>query len=294
MISDPNDLGDTLLLCKSEGRREKEEAIRSHAQERLIADLETLAKRVASGRLKDSSKIERAIGRVLAKHPRAARLYEVEVRDAPEGHLLEWRSKQEESAEDQELFGSYVLRTNVGTNAGAESGNKAGANAGNNTSGNANESARANPGANEIANVHADAKAGANAIALSPDEIWHTYMTLTRAESGFRALKSDLGLRPNRHHIERRVDAHVFITILAYHLLRFLLFTLESAGDNRTWQTINRILSTHAYTTIILPTTASGTLRIRKAGTPDESQKSLYRRWGINWRSLPSLKTRHP
>jgi len=90
-----------------------------------------------------------------------------------------------------------------------------------------------------------------------------------------------------------RIDAHVFITILAYHLQRFLLFQLEAAGDHRSWQTVNRILATHAYTTIVLPTTKDGVTRIRKAGTPEESQKRLYDIRGIDWKILPRLVTRH-
>ena len=61
-------------------------------------------------------------------------------------------------------------------------------------------------------------------------------MTLTRAEDGFKALKSDLGLRPNHHQIEGRVEGHVFITILAYQLLRFIQYTFEQHGDTRSWQ----------------------------------------------------------
>jgi hypothetical protein len=48
-----------------------------------------------------------------------------------------------------------------------------------------------------------------------------------------------------------------------------------------------------AYTTIVLPTTQSGTTRVRKAGKPEESQRRLYEIWGINWQALPTLKTRH-
>ena len=93
--------------------------------------------------------------------------------------------------------------------------------------------------------------------------------------------------------MEGRIDAHVFITILAYHLQRLLLLQLEAAGDHRSWQTVNRILATHAYTTIVLPTTKDGVTRIRKAGTPEESQKQLYDIRGIDWKALPRLVTRH-
>lgn len=242
-MADPAAPGDTLLLCKSEGRREKEQAIFDRAHQRLREALEALARRVSAGRLKDPVKIERAIGRVLSKHPRVARFYDVKLQKDASGNRVSWQSQSDQADADADLLGCYVLRTS-----------------------------------NER---------------LTADEIWRTYMTLTRAEDGFLALKSDLGLRPNRHHIESRVDAHVFITILAYHLQRFLLFQLECADDHRRWQSVNRILATHAYTTIVLPTTQSGTTRIRKAGKPEESQKRLYETWGIDWQALPTLITRH-
>ena len=31
-------------------------------------------------------------------------------------------------------------------------------------------------------------------------------------------LKGTLGLRPNFHQLEKRVDGHIFISVLAYHL----------------------------------------------------------------------------
>ena len=54
----------------------------------------------------------------------------------------------------------------------------------------------------------------------SAEEIWKIYMMLTRVETGFRTLKSDLGLRPIYHQKEERCESHIFITILAYHLLQ--------------------------------------------------------------------------
>jgi len=42
---------------------------------------------------------------------------------------------------------------------------------------------------------------------------------LVRVEESFRSIKSELGLRPNFHQKERRIEAHIFITTLAYHIL---------------------------------------------------------------------------
>ena len=102
---------------------------------------------------------------------------------------------------------------------------------------------------------------------LSLEEIWHIYMTLTRAESGFKSLKGDLGLRPVFHQIESRVDAHVFITILGYHLLRSISFYLETRGDRRSWETISQLLQSHCYSMMIQPA-KDKTYRVRKTGIP--------------------------
>lgn len=131
-----------------------------------------------------------------------------------------------------------------------------------------------------------------NDSTLDKDTIWQTYIALTTAENGFRVLKGSLGLRPNFHQKEGRVDGHVFITVLAYQLLRHILAKLEHESDNRSWETIRRILKTHAYTTMIIPEIGGDIHRIRKAGTPDETQKAIYNVLGVNWNKLPTWHIR--
>lgn len=59
------------------------------------------------------------------------------------------------------------------------------------------------------------------------EELWPKYIQLTEAEAVFRALKSELAIRPIFHQLERRVKAHVLVAFLGYalwvtlkHLLR--------------------------------------------------------------------------
>ena len=54
---------------------------------------------------------------------------------------------------------------------------------------------------------------------LSADGIWRIYLTLTRADAAFRAMKSPLPERPIFQQAERRVETHIFLCVLAYHLL---------------------------------------------------------------------------
>jgi hypothetical protein len=43
-------------------------------------------------------------------------------------------------------------------------------------------------------------------IDLDDATLWRTYSMLTQLESVFRSLKTDLGLRPVYHQIERRIE----------------------------------------------------------------------------------------
>lgn len=54
---------------------------------------------------------------------------------------------------------------------------------------------------------------------LSANEIWKQYMQLNRVESALQDLKSELGLRPVYHQTSSRTEAHLFIGVLAYHLI---------------------------------------------------------------------------
>ncbi len=49
-----------------------------------------------------------------------------------------------------------------------------------------------------------------------PAMLWSRYVQLTQIESVFRSLKSELGIRPIRHQLEHRADAHILIALLAY------------------------------------------------------------------------------
>src|SRR5881296_109390 len=69
--------GVVYILCRSEGREEKDRAIRETQEAKLIADLNKLQQRVAKGRLKEENKIQRAIGRLQERYPRVARYYEI-------------------------------------------------------------------------------------------------------------------------------------------------------------------------------------------------------------------------
>lgn len=127
---------------------------------------------------------------------------------------------------------------------------------------------------------------------MEAETLWELYMTLLEAEKGFRLLKGTLGLRPNFHQLEKRVDGHIFISVLAYHLLRWIGYHLETAGDQREWRTLRRLLRTHVVATTRLPLEDGREVSIRKPSQPDAEQERVYSLLGIDWkRAYPPRKT---
>jgi hypothetical protein len=104
---------------------------------------------------------------------------------------------------------------------------------------------------------------------------------LTRAEAAFRTLKSPLGERPIFHHKEGRVEAHIFLCVLAYHLLISIEKTWLDAGVHTSWATVRETLKTHRINTVVLPTDGGLVLRIRQGSTPEASHRELYQKLGI-------------
>ena len=85
-------------------------------------------------------------------------------------------------------------------------------------------------------------------VDLTDEEIWSIYMMLGQIEYAFLCMKSSLGLRPNYHQKEERVDTHMFISVVAYHLFHAIESRLRAGGDRRKWPTV--LLKTHERMTI--------------------------------------------
>jgi len=126
---------------------------------------------------------------------------------------------------------------------------------------------------------------------LSDKEIWETYNMLRQIEYAFKSMKSCLGLRPNFHQVEGRVDTHMFISVLAYHLLHIIEYRLCQKGDHRSWQTIRTVLKTHERLTIgYKQKEEDGTVRqryVRINSTVEPEHMEIYRKLGLSGVPLP-------
>jgi transposase len=127
-----------------------------------------------------------------------------------------------------------------------------------------------------------------NRTDLDEKQIWELYVMLNRVERSFRSLKGALGIRPIHHHKADRVESHIFMSVLAYHLLHAIEEQLRSHGDTRCWATIRAALSTHALVTISHQGTDGRLYEIRRPSRPEYGHEQIYHRLGL--RSTPALR----
>jgi len=134
-----------------------------------------------------------------------------------------------------------------------------------------------------------------NLKAETAEQLWTKYMQLTEAEASFRALKSEISIRPLFHQLEPRVKAHVMVAFLGYalwvtlkHLLkrRPAIVTKPSASGVDNAQPLSpmralALLSTLQSADIVLPTTDGREIRLRRITEPTIEQKSLLQQLGI-------------
>jgi transposase len=93
-----------------------------------------------------------------------------------------------------------------------------------------------------------------NLTAEDPAVLWTRYIQLTNIEAAFRTLKSDLGLRPIHHRLERRVEAHIFVAFLAYCLQVTLKNSLRNQAPGLSPQAAMEKLATIQMIDVWIPT----------------------------------------
>src|SRR3989441_3966686 len=103
------------------------------------------------------------LGRIQARHPQVADLYEMEILEEAGHFRLRWQAMRDRRAWQEAREGAYLLRTNLQADSAAE--------------------------------------------------LWTKYIQLTEAETAFRALKSELSIRPLFHRLERRAEGDIPVAV---------------------------------------------------------------------------------
>jgi transposase len=129
-----------------------------------------------------------------------------------------------------------------------------------------------------------------NLIGMGPEELWKLYNTLRGVEDAFRFMKSSLGLRPVYHQKERRVDGHLWITILAYHLIQNCLYQLGKQGINYHWETIRALMGNRIRVTTEAKTQEGKTLYHRSTTKAEGEQLKIYKALKLSSQILKAQK----
>jgi len=127
---------------------------------------------------------------------------------------------------------------------------------------------------------------------LKEQQIWSLYVMLTNLEDAFRYLKDELGLRPVHHQKESRSDGHLFITVLAYHLLISIQTKLRSSGIYMRWSTIRDFLSSQVRVTTGMTTKDGKRIYIRNCSEAEPFHRAIYNALGLNHRPLDAKCTK--
>ncbi len=227
------------VLCISEGKKAKENAIRRRWTERASEDIAGLQNSIIKGNIKEISKIVKKIGRLEERYAGLNKYFSINIQEDAENPGIATGLKFYEKPvfdvdehEDNPLHGTYVIETGLKDK--------------------------------------------------SAEDIWILYMTLTRVEEAFRCMKSDLGSRPVYHQIARRIRGHLFISILAYHLLINVEYKMGKANDVRRWSTIREVLSTHQRSTVIITDKKQRVHHLRLSGQPETCHSQIYNILKIN------------
>lgn len=104
---------------------------------------------------------------------------------------------------------------------------------------------------------------------------------LTDLEAVFRSLKSELGMRPVFHYKSHRVDGHLFISVLAYHLVHTIRYQLKAQGIHLSWESLRTQLEGQDRVTVGLRRDDGKRYHIRKATPPEPRQQLIYDALGI-------------
>jgi transposase len=129
-----------------------------------------------------------------------------------------------------------------------------------------------------------------NLSAQEPEKLWRFYIQLTQVEAAFKDLKDDLSLRPIFHSLERRIEAHIFVSFLAYCLHVSLRACLRPLAPGLTPRSVLEKFAEMQMLDVHFPTTDGRELIFCRYTQPEKDQKMLLAQLG--WELPPQSPPR--
>ena len=130
-----------------------------------------------------------------------------------------------------------------------------------------------------------------NLVHLGAKELWDTYNSIRTVEDAFRFMKSSLGMRPVHHQKEKRVDGHLWITILAYTLIQDILYRLSTKGITHNWETIRVQLNSRVRVSMRAKTDTESVVHLRTTTEAEAFHLQIYKALDLAPEILKTKKT---
>jgi hypothetical protein len=111
------------------------------------------------------------------------------------------------------------------------------------------------------------------ALATDGVSLWRMYMQLVQVEQAFKHVKGDLAIRPIRHSVQPRVEAHILVAFLGYALLASLRMKLQAAAPGLTGRAVLEKLSAIRMVDVCIPTTDGRMLVMPRYIEPEADQE---------------------
>ncbi len=95
-----------------------------------------------------------------------------------------------------------------------------------------------------------------------------------------------MGLRPVFHHNKDCVRGHLFISVLAYHIVHSIRFQIKASEIDLSWASLRRHLRTQQCVTVELKRADGRTIHVRRATRPEPRQQVIYDALGMSGRPV--------
>lgn len=122
--------------------------------------------------------------------------------------------------------------------------------------------------------------------------LWERYMELVHIEAAFKTLKSDLLLRPIRHHVEQRIEAHILVCFLAYCLSVTLRHRLMAHAPGLTPRDVLQSLAGILMLDVHLPLTDGRELVLPRYTQPEPEHRLILQKLGWELPAQPPPRIR--
>ena len=122
----------------------------------------------------------------------------------------------------------------------------------------------------------------ANMTDTDPVKLWEYYLQLTEIEQAFKELKGDLAIRPIYHQLEKRMEAHIFLSFLSYCLQVTLKARLKRCANGLTPRAVLEKFAAVQMLDVHLPTTDGREIVLTRYTQPQKDLQLLLHQLQLN------------